>query len=151
MARMMTMGCFAAAFLAAAGCSRVPDASEPASQPSSTGRGGTTEEAFPFDRHARGGEDPEGAPFASGSNGRLGYAPGCLFLEQAGGRTGLVMPRDARFDGKRVTARNLDRVLGEFLHLSGRLLPNPGGGSYGCQTPTILIVDPMSSPPASKR
>lgn len=143
------LACLAAALPAAAGCSGPGEGADPASKPSATGGGGAPGQAFPFDRHGRGGNDPEGAPFASGSYGRLGYRPGCLYLEEGGGRTGLVMPRDSRFDGKRLTARNLDKAVGEFLHLGGRILPNPGDRAYGCDTPTILIVDPMSAPPAS--
>lgn len=113
------------------------------------GEAGSAGESFPFDRHARGGDDPGGAPFGSGASGKLGYTPGCLYLAQGDGRTGLVLPRDTRFDGKRLTARNRDHALGDFLHMSGMLIEKPEGGKYGCDTPTILIVHPMSSRPPS--
>jgi hypothetical protein len=112
---------------------------------SQPGRNGPRADASPIDRHQGGGDDRHEPPLAEGSYGRLGYTRGCLYLEAGGGRTGLVMPRDARFDGARLTAKNLDTRLGEFHHMSGRILDNPG--TYGCKMPTVLIVDPRYRPP----
>lgn len=147
--RISKASCLAAAFLAVAGCTAPQDGGDAASQTAAAERQDAAGEAFPFDRHDRGGDDPEGAPFASGAEGTLGYVPGCLYLAHGGGRTGLVMPRDARFDGKRLTARNRDHALGDFLHMSGTLIEKPKQAKYGCDTPTILIVQPMSSRPIS--
>ncbi|HZG09557.1 MAG TPA: hypothetical protein VEZ70_11320 [Allosphingosinicella sp.] len=147
--RILGTSCLAAAFLAVAGCSAPEGRGDAASQTAAADPRGVAGEAFPFDRHVRGGDDPEGAPFASGADGTLGYTQGCLYLAQGGGRTGLVMPRDARFDGKRLTARNRDHGLGDFVHMSGMLLEKPERGRYGCNTPTLLIVDPMSARPPS--
>lgn len=99
------------------------------------------------DRQEPGSENR--TPVLSGAHGRLGYRPGCLFVDEGkGGETGLVIPSYVVFDGRRLFGKlkkpkgePIVVSLGEFMNLSGRVIDNPRDGRYSCNTKLVLIAD----------
>ena len=89
-------------------------------------------------------------PVAEGAGGLLGYADSCPFItEDSGVRIGLVVPHEARFDGRQLEGslstpdgEAIVHRIGERASFSGRLIDNAGDG-YRCRTDRLLLVDAL--------
>jgi hypothetical protein len=100
-----------------------------------------------FDPQPPGSENQ--VPALEGTKGTLRYRPGCLYLDTgSGGKIGLVVPSDARFDGRRLIGKvttpqgePIVRAIGQFVGFSGALIENPRDGRYSCNTGKVLITD----------
>ena len=145
--RIPLRACFAAlALVLCAACER-GGRGEDAAAGNGSAAPAAAGQAPAVDRQAPGSENR--TPVLAGASGTLRYRPGCLYLDEGGGaETGLVLPADTSFDGTRLTGRlarpdggPVTARIGEFANLSGRLIPNPGGGRYRCDTQMVLIAD----------
>ena len=105
------------------------------------------QQVFRLDRQAAGSANQ--VPALEGISGTLGYRPGCLYLDLgAGKQIGLVVPQEVSFDGRQVIGnlgtpqgKPVARQVGQLVSVSGRVIENPGDGSYSCDTEQILIAD----------
>lgn len=102
------------------------------------------EDEFPFDRHGAlsAVDGTPGQSALEGAEGVLGYEQGCLFVEQEGGRSGLVLPANASFDGRILRYRNLELELGQRLTFTGDLLATSDRTAFGCKYDELLEVAP---------
>lgn len=128
-----------------AGCDGPPRVRGEASAAGSASPAGVPKE-LAFDRQPAGSANQ--VPALEGTPGTLRYRPGCLFLDAGGDEIGLVVPADARFDGKRLSGRlttpdrkPIVRQVGQMVSFSGRVIENPRDGRYACDTGTVLITD----------
>lgn len=102
------------------------------------------EDEYSFDRHGA-SSAADGTPGQSaleGAEGVLGYEQGCLFVEREGGRSGLVLPANATFDGRILHYRNLELELGQRVAFTGDLLATSDRTAYGCKYDELLEVAP---------
>ncbi|HEU0100574.1 MAG TPA: hypothetical protein VFQ67_17570 [Allosphingosinicella sp.] len=145
--RRIACATWAAPILAlCAGCDGPPRDRAPTSADNPADRAAVRRE-LPLDRQAPGGANR--VPALEGISGTLRYRPGCLFLDVGGGdEIGLVVPAEAKFDGRRLTGklttpdgRPVAREIGRTASFSGPVVDNPGAGRFSCDTGRMLIAD----------
>lgn len=94
-----------------------------------------------FDQYKRADSIVGGHSFLDGATGVLGYEGDCLYLEERGGRTGLVLPSNARFDGRNLVYRQATYTVGKRYSIGGYILDNSSSRRFNCRTSSVLVAN----------
>ena len=94
-----------------------------------------------FDQYKNSDAIRGGDSYADGGSGVLLYENSCLYLDDNGGRTGLVMPPKAGFDGKILTYRGEKYKIGNRYAIGGVLVKRSEAPPFYCETPYLLLAN----------
>jgi hypothetical protein len=94
-----------------------------------------------FDQYTENDAIKGGKNYADGGSGVLRYNDGCLYLEENGSKTGLVMPSNASFDGKVLTYRRERYKIGNRYAIGGVLVKSSAEQSFKCKTPYLILAN----------
>jgi hypothetical protein len=94
-----------------------------------------------FDRYKESDRFKGGDNYADGGTGRLRYDDGCLYLDENGGKTGLVMPANAKFNGKILSYKGEKYNIGTRYATGGVLIKSSAVQSFNCRTPYLILVN----------